>query len=263
MKKIAVLSLIAMLSLVSFAPALARNDENGGKGKEMSELKKETKKEKKEDKNEMEKHLRFAPKSLSLAGKLVSINTAASTTEITITVNKAWPAKPKRMSASSTVVYPEVGKDLVIKVPKKAMLIRAYGAKMKVSEMSVGDDLRITARFNKDGLVEARVIRDMSLHILLNQKGAVESIDAAGLSFVLKQEKRTLTIKTDAKTKFHLRGSTSTSFADLKVGDKVMVKGILNTNLKVVYANAVTIQIPKVMPVPVPVPVPATSTTST
>jgi len=142
-------------------------------------------------------------------------------------------------------------------------LARAYGAKMPVSEMSVGDDLRITAKFNKDGSLEARVIKDNSLHVLKSQKGMVESTDAANLSFVLKQNERVLTVKTDGKTKFQLRGSTSTSFADLKVGDKVTVKGILNTNLKVVRANAVTIQRPKVVPVPAPTPVPVTPTTST
>ena len=277
-KKLIVLSLVAILSLASVVPTFARNDENDekeNKGQSMSEVKKEMKKENKEEnqesknekkeKKELEKALRFAPKTLTLAGKLVSVNTAASTTEITISVDKVWPARPKRLSASSTIVYPEVGKNLTIKVSNKALMVRAYGAKMKVSEMSVGDDLRITAKFNKDGSVEARVIRNNSLHVLLNQKGAVESIDAAGLSFVLKQEKRTLIVKTDAKTKFHLRGSTSTSFADLKVGDKVMVKGIINTNIKVVYASAVTIQRPKLTPAPVPAPtsVPATSTTST
>jgi len=264
MKKLAILSLVAMLSLVSVAPAFARADKKENKGRVVSEMKKEMKKENKEEKTELEKSLRFAPKALTLAGKLVSVNTTASTTEITIMVDKVWPAKPKRMP-TSTVTYPEVGKNLTITVPKKALLVRAYGAKMKVSEMSVGDDLRITAKFNKDGSLEARVIKNNSLHVLLNQKGAIESIDTAGLSFVLKQKKRTLTVKTDGKTKFHLRGSTSTSFADLKAGDKVMVKGILNTNFKVVYAHTVTIQRPKVMPVPVPAPTPApvTSTTST
>ena len=263
MKKIVILSLIAMMSLASLSPALAREDgnKNKGKGKEMSELKKEMKKEKKDN---VKNNLRFAPKALTLVGKLVSINTAASTTEITITVNKVWPARPKRMSASSTIVYPEVGKNLTIKVLRKASMVRAYGAKMKVTEMSVGDELRVTAKFNKDGSLEARVIKDNSLHMLQNQKGAVESVDAAGLSFVLKQPKRTLTVKTDSKTKFHLRGSTSTSFADLKVGEKVMVKGILNSQLKVVYANAVTILRPKVKLPPVPTPTgPVTTTTST
>ena len=262
MKKLAVLSLIAMLSLLSVAPALARAEGKENKGRIISEMKKEINKAKKEEKKELERAWKFVPKALALTGKLVSVNIAASTTEITIMVDKVVPAKPKRL-ATSAVVYPEVGVNLTIKVPKKAMLVRAYGARMKVTDMSVGDDLRVTAKFNKDGSLEARVVKDNSLHVLMNQKGTVESIDAAGLSFVLKQAKRTLTVKTDAKTKFHLRGSTSTAFADLKVGDKVTVKGILNSNLKVVYANAVTIQKPKVMPVPALAPVPATSTTST
>lgn len=275
MKKFIVLSLVAVLSLISFAPAFAREDEDRGGGKERSEIKKELKKESKEEKKELkelEKMLRFAPKAMTLTGRLVSVNTSVSTTEITVLVAKVWPSRPKRLS-TSTVSYPEAGKEVVIKVPGKAKLIRAYGAKMSVADLSVGDQLHITAKFNKDGSVEARVIRDNSLHMLQNQKGVVESIDAAGLSFVLKQEKRILTIKTDVKTKFKMRGVTSTSFADLKVGDKVMVKGIINTNLKVVTAHSVVIQKPKAVPVPGPTPTstppaptstpPATSTTST
>lgn len=277
MKKFIVLSLVAVLSLASLAPALAREDENKGKGREKSEIKKELKKESKEEKKEfkeLEKMLRSAPKAMTLTGKLVSVNTAASTTEITVLVGKVWPSRPKRLS-TSTVSYPEAGKEVVVKVPEKAKLIRAYGAKMTVAELSVGDQLHITAKFNKDGSLEARVIRDNSLHVLQNQKGVVESIDTANLSFVLKQEKRTLTVKTDAKTKFKMSGSTSISFADLKVGDKVMVKGIINTNLKVVTAHSVVIQKPKAVPVPGPTPTstpptqlptstpPATSTTST
>lgn len=274
MKKLIVLSLVAVMSLASFAPALAREDENRGKGREKSEIKKELKKEIKEEKKELKneikelaKALRFAPKALTLTGKLVSVNTAASTTEITVTVKKLWPARPKRLS-TSTVAYPEAGKDVMLKVPAKAMLVRAYGAKMRVTDLSVGDELTITVKFNKDGSLEARVIRDNSLHVLQNQKGVVESIDAAGLSFVLKQEKRTLTVKTDAQTKFKMRGATSTSFADLKVGDKVTVKGIINTNLKMVVAHSVIIQKPKAEPMPSPTSTPpttppATSTTST
>lgn len=271
MKKLITLSLVAALSLASMAPGLAHADENKGKGRGVGEVKKEMKKEIKEEKKELKneikelaKALRFAPKALTLTGKLVSVNTAASTTEITVTVKKLWPARPKRLS-TSTVAYPEAGKDVMLKVPAKAMLVRAYGAKMRVIDLSVGDELTITAKFNKDGSLEARVIKDNSLHVLQNQKGVVESIDAAGLSFVLKQEKRTLTVKTDAKTKFKMRGATSTSFADLQVGDKVTVKGIINTNLKVVQASAVTIQRPKLtpMPAPTPTPVPVTTTTST
>lgn len=260
-----------IMSLASFAPALAV--ENAGKknvGKEIKELKKEIKEERKEVKKEvkeLQNVLRFAPKALTLLGKLVSVNSATSSTEIVVNVSKVLPGRPKKMPTSTAMSYPEKGKDIVLKITDKTSLIRAYGAKMKISEMSVGDELRIVAKFNQDGSLEARVVKDNSLHTLLNKKGIVESIDVAGLSFVLKQDSRMLNVKTDDKTKFFLKGSTSTSFADLKVGDKVTVNGIVNTNIKTVYAKSVTMKRPLVAPTPTPIPTttptPTTTTTPT
>jgi hypothetical protein len=265
-----ILTLVAVMSLVSFAPALANeNKSEKNAGKKAAEIKKELKKEIKEENKEikgklkeLQNALRFVPKAMTLTGKLVSINspTSSTSTEITINVIKALPARPKKF-ATSTVFYPEKGKDLVLKISDKALLVRAYGAKMKISEMTIGDELGIVAKFNKDGSLDARVIRDNSLHILLNKKGVVESIDANGLSFVLKQDNRTLAVKVTDKTKFHMKGSTSTSFADLKIGDKATVTGIINTNIKTVYANSVIIKRPPA--VPAPIPTVSTSTTST
>ena len=280
MKKYLISSLVAVMSLVSLAPALANeNKENKGKSAEARasvEIKKELKLEIKEEKKEMkeerkeikdqlkelEKAIKFAPKALTLLGKLVSVNTATSSTstEITISVTKVLPGRPKRMP-TSTVSYPEVGKNIVLKITNKALLIRAYGAKMKASEMSVGDELRIVAKFGKDGSLEARVIKDNTLHKLLNKKGTVESIDVGSLSFVLKQDKRTLTVKTNANTKFHMKDSTSTSFAALQVGDKVTVNGIVNINTKTVDASSVIIK--KLAPTPTPPAATSTPTTPT
>jgi len=270
MKKLVVLSLVAVMSLMSFAPALARENENGkGKEKQIAveikkELKQEVKEEKKETKNEikdLEKSLRYAPKALTLLGKLVSVNsaTSSSSTEITVNITKVLPGRPKKMPTSS-VVYPEAGKNVVLKITDKSWLIKAYGAKMTVADMAIGDELRIVAKFNKDGSLEARVIKDNSLHMLLSKKGVIESIDTASLSFVFKQGNRTLTVKTDANTKFNMKNGTSTSFADLKVGDKVKVYGTLNSNTKTVVARSVTIE---KRPVVVPPPTVSTSTTST
>ncbi len=271
MKKYLVLSLVAVMSFVSLAPALAhenegKNKSNGNKvaveirkelnkevKEERKELRKEIKEEKKEVKDEikeLEQALRFAPKALTFVGTLVSVNTTStSSTEITINVAKVLPNRPKRMS-SSTISYPESGKNITFKITGKTLLIKSYGGKMTVSEMSVGDELRIVGKFSKDGSLDVRVIKDNSLHSLRSKKGVVESIGTSTLSFVLKQDNRTLIVKTDATTKFSMRGNTSTSFDSLKVGSKVTVSGFVNTNTKTVIAHSVTIN--KLMVVPVP-----------
>ncbi|TSC84733.1 MAG: hypothetical protein G01um101413_117 [Parcubacteria group bacterium Gr01-1014_13] len=261
MKKYLILSLVAVMSLASFAPALAHenrgngdNEGNHGKGKKneirlsveaKKELKLELREERKEIKDrikELTESLRFAPRALNFAGKLVSVNsTSTSSTEITVNVTRVSPNKPKRLS-TSTVSYPEVGTNIKLKITDKTLLIRAFGGKMKVSEMSVGDNLRITAKFNRDGSLDVRVVKDNSLHVLRHKKGVVESINASLKSFVLKQENRNLTVNTNSSTKFHARGNTTTSFADLKVGGKVMVTGIVNTNIGIVNAASVIIK---------------------
>lgn len=237
------------MSLVSLAPALAHENNGKKNGNKLAiemkkELKKEVKEERKEDRDhekEVEKGMRFAPRTLTFVGKLVSVNsTSTSSTEITVNIGKVFPNRPKKMP-TSTLFYPEAGKNITFKITDKTLLIKTYGGKMVASEMSVGDELRIVAKFNKDGSLDVRVIKDNSLHSLSNKKGVIESISTTSLSFMLKQDNRILTVKTNTSTKFQMKGNTSTSFASLNVGDKVTVSGMVNTNTKIVDARAVMI----------------------
>jgi len=260
MKNYLILSLVAVMSLVSLSPALANeNKENkGNKGKNAEvranvEIKKELKLEIKEERKglkdkikELTHALRFAPRAVNLTGKLVSVNNVStSSAEITVNIARVSPNKPKNMP-SSTLTYPQASTTITLKITDKTSLIKAWGGRMKISEMSAEDQLHMVVKFNADGSLDLRVLRDNSLHILRNKKGIVESINASITSFILKQNKRNLTVKTDANTKFQLRGNTSTSFADIKVGDKVTVSGIINTNLNTVNAVLIIIKKPAV-----------------
>ncbi|MBP6859453.1 MAG: hypothetical protein KBC69_02440 [Candidatus Magasanikbacteria bacterium] len=248
MKKYLILSLVAVMSFVSLAPALAREEEN--RGQEMSEVKKELSERVRDEKKELQnklkevaKTLRFAPRSISLVGTLVSVNsTGTSSTEITVNLTKVGPQTPKKWPPTSTVAYPTKGSNIVLKLTDKTALYRGYWGKMKLSEMGVGDQLHIVVKFNTDGTLNVRWVQDQSLHIILNKRGSVESVDTANSTFVLKQEKRTLTVKVSSATKFKMKGSAdAASLATLKVGDTVSVEGIVNLNLKTVSASSVTI----------------------
>jgi RecJ-like exonuclease len=116
--------------------------------------------------------------------------------------------------------------------------------------------LRVVAKYTKAGVLEVKVVKDNSLHIILNRKGVVESIDAVNGAFVLKQEKRTLTVKTTTATKVALKGTGVVAFADIKVGDKVSVEGIINLAAKTVDARTVTIA-KREVPQPTPSTTPA------
>lgn len=248
MKKYLIIALVAVMSFVSLAPVFAKEEEN--RGREIGEVKKELRdnsqelKDKNKDKaKEFERAFKIAPRALTLVGTLASVNlttTTSSTAEITVHITGVFPGTPKHWP-SSTVSYPEKGKDLTLKLNTKTSLLRAYGGKMKLSEMAVGDEVRVVAKFEKNGTLRVSVVKDNSLHIILNRKGTVESIDAANGTFVLKQEKRTLTVKITAATKFTLKGAGTIGFADLKVGDKVKVEGIVNLNTKTVDTREVVV----------------------
>ncbi len=253
MKKYLALPLAVIMSFVSLAPALA-NENRGNSHREVVQIKKELKQEVKDERNEikdqikeLQKTLRFAPKSLTLVGKLVTINsTSTSSTVITVSLDRVMPEEPRALSTStttsSTLSYPVKNSNITLVINGDTDLIRAYGGKMAVSEMSVGDELHIIAKFNSDGSLSVRIVKDNSLHTILNKRGTVQSINAGNLTFVLKQEDRNLTVHTDSDTKFVLRGNTTTqSFASLQVGDRVKVDGIINTNLLTVNASKVVI----------------------
>ncbi len=250
MKKYFVAALVAVMSFVSLAPAMAR--ENEGRKDEVkakieikTELRKEIKEERKDLKErikELSEALRFAPRALNLTGKLVSVsNVGASSTEITVNISRVFPHRPKNMP-SSTVSFPQASTTITLKITDKTLLIKTFGGKMTVGDLTVGDELSLVVKFNQDGSLDVRVVKDNSLHVLREKKGVIDSISTGTLSFVLKQEERTLTVNTNSSTKFRFKDSTSTSFTDLKVGDKVVITGIVNTNTNIVLANSVTIK---------------------
>lgn len=264
MKKYLLVTLVAVMALASVAPALASQDreqENRGLGiseavKAELQLKQENRKEDRrsdeQKKKDLARVLKFAPRAITFVGKLTAVSNvefSSTTTSTTITVNvsKVMPKRPKQMN-DPAVAYPEVNKSLVLNVTNRASLVKGFWGRMKLSDMSVGDELRIVAKFNKDGSLTVLSVKDNSLHMLEGKKGVIQSIDAVLKSFVVKQENRTLTVKTDADTKFVSKvndTNTAITFADLKVGSNVKVEGLVNTNLNtVVKVKSVTVKDP-------------------
>ncbi len=256
------------MALASVAPTLASQDrekENRGLGisdevkAELKARQEDRREDRKEDKERLAKMLKFAPRSISFVATLTvapavsAFSTSTTSTPITVKVTKVTPKRPKQMTDQS-VVYPTVDQSLVLTLTNKTQLVRDWFGRMKLSEMTVGDELRIVAKYNKDGSLIVVSVKDNSLHVLSDRKGVIESINAAAQSFVLKQDKRTLTVNTSAETKFvsKLNPTAATiSFADLKVGQTVAVDGLVNTNLQAV-AKAKVVTVKKdVVPAPV------------
>lgn len=248
MKKILVYTLILGVSFLSLAPTMAKENDNKGKGKE-----KKVEVERDHASTSTPAAVKFVSKTLTLKGTLVSAPSTTMPAQFTLKLDKISPKKPKKWAN----VYPETDKDLVVLVNSSTRMLRAYGAKLALGDMSVGDKIELVGRLNEDGTVTAKLVKDNSIHKQLLKTGVVVSINASDLSFTMKRKDATWTVKTDSATKFSLPRATSTSFADLKVGDKLYVNGVVNSNTKIAQAARVQIlKRPEVQPAPV-----ATSTT--
>jgi hypothetical protein len=80
--------------------------------------------------------------------------------------------------------------------------------------------------------------------------GVIEGLDVTAKAFTLVQNnKKSVTVKVDAKTKILVPpySSTSTTFADLQNGQIAHIRGIINTKTKVITASLVRVSVPRVV----------------
>lgn len=126
-----------------------------------------------------------------------------------------------------------------INVTATTILLHKYGAKAKLSEFSVGDE--VVALGNK-------LIRNMSTQkrrgVFL---GKITSVSNVG--FVLTPEKRPAqTVGVNLLTKYVGRGERPIVLKDIKIDDKVMVKGLwdskLNTITEVTFVRDYSVATP-------------------
>lgn len=134
---------------------------------------------------------------------------------------KQFRGKLKAISDSVLTVTTKEGKDIVVNVVKETMLKRRFGASSTLSEFMVGDELAVVAK-NQD----AKYIRDLSIQ----RRNAVFTgtiTTKADTSFTLQTVSRGLqNVYISSTTTIHEKDKVKT-YADLAVGDKVLVKGEL------------------------------------
>lgn len=258
-KKISYIAMVALLSLSLLAPVLATENPSGvsldsGKSEEAktaAQLKKaeqkkllEAKKAELKKKAEERELQRSLNRPLVIGGILKEIKINASSTELVITVKSFSPKKHKNW----TGLYPEKEKDFTVVVNDKTKFVRRYWGKSSLAELTVGDSLHINGKFNKErAAFTANLIKNDSMHVTLRvQNGKIDSINAADSSFVLKKKDVALTVKVDAKTKLVKEEGVVITFADLKVGDEVHARGVINTQTKVLAASLVRVNSPEV-----------------
>lgn len=107
-----------------------------------------------------------------------------------------------------------------------ATRIEGGGSALTLSDLHAGDIVRVEGTLQAGGKVLAREIERLlppgaAIALL---RGSVGSIDAAKSTFTVSG----LTVGTDASTRF--AGADTTSLGDLKVGDRVLVQGTVESD---------------------------------
>jgi hypothetical protein len=95
-----------------------------------------------------------------------------------------------------------------------------------LSDIQVGNSVRVRGRQNDDGSLEARLILVLSSWRTkaVRIRGQVTAVK--GNAFTLHAKRGDFTILTDDSTQYQVRGSQEISIDNLKVGGRVLVKGI-------------------------------------
>lgn len=214
MKKYLITSLIVAMSVLTMAPAMAQEVTSTSSTPVATTA-----------------PAKFVRRAVSITGTVSSLAGTTAPTSMVINVKNLTPKKAKKWTGA----YPTVGQTLTVQIASTTRVIRELSAKASLSEIQVGDTVRLVVKTNQDGTVTAQVVKDDSIHAAL-RTGKVTSIDIVNASFVLTTGKTSVTVKTDANTKIKVAKVTNPTLSNLTVGNTVTVNGYINTNTKTVYA---------------------------
>lgn len=119
-----------------------------------------------------------------------------------------------------------------INITDKTQLLRKFGGKSKLSEYSVGDEIIVIGKFTDDTkkIIEAKVIRNLSIQKRFGAffgKVTVKNAD----NFVMETAERGTQTVYFGSAKFVGRNEKSMTYSDIKMGDRVRVKGVWDKTL--------------------------------
>jgi hypothetical protein len=250
-KNILVLTLI--LSLLVAMPALASNSSasvgatssvKSNKWQEVKnkiEEKKEDREEKREEKREL---VRYATSSQTIVvrGALLEIKGIKLPTELMVQVSEAKVEKKSIPNTFTVVSVPSVNQKITVKVDEKTNFVRKYWGHNSIEELTVGDKLMMVIKLNDDGTYQGQMVKDESIY--LKQKfiaGTVSTTSVGAGTVSVKVGDKNVVVKVDEETKIIKHGATSTVLSNLSSGDKILVKGVYNTNNDSVFARTIKV----------------------
>ncbi len=131
------------------------------------------------------------------------------------------------INGSSLTVVKD-GKTYIVNTSSQTKFLRHFWGKSETNEFSVGNKVNVWGKWADEGqtTIDARMIRNLSI---MKRHGVFmgEIISATAGSFVLKSLNRgDQTVLYGSTTKFVNRKEQTIAASELKVGDKVRVKGL-------------------------------------
>jgi len=141
------------------------------------------------------------------------------------------------------------GQDYKVQIATDTNVVRQYWGKSAIdlSEFSVGDIIKVYGTLDTADyfLVHAKIVRNVSiqkLHAVFT--GNILNIASSTGSFTIEAKRNgtsSLLVNTDSNTKIY-QGKNLKSFSNLKVGTKVMVRGIWDKTLSKIQALLIRIK---------------------
>ena len=133
-----------------------------------------------------------------------------------------------------------VEKTYTIKVDDKTRYFRRYWGKSSLAELTVGDKLwLVVADYGNDNYY-GLAVKDNSI-FWNNLRSKILDIDYEKQTFVVKRGGRKLVVHVTDRTKLIVPGVKDPSFKDLRNGQFVRVRGVVNGRLKTMDARKVKV----------------------
>lgn len=183
----------------------------------------------------------YEPRAVNLKGTITAISASSLPADVTLTVEQISPKKIKNYAGT----FPSEGTSLVLHLTADTKLVRKYLGQASFSELAVGDKVNVTGKLQADGTVNTSLVKDNSIHVTFNAKrGTVLTIDPTAKLFTLKREdNKEFKVYVTEATKFAKVGVASPTLADLKIGDQVVVRGVIRQAANEVNADSVVIKV--------------------
>lgn len=182
--------------------------------------------------------------AIVLYGDLTAKSSPIVPSDLTVAVKRIQGhGKSKGKGKKAFANFPVAEKTVIVHVSADTNIVRKYMGKADLSELAIGDKLMVVGKLLEDGSVNANLVKDESIHVTFNARnGEVTLIDTAAQTFNIKNDSKEFKIYVTTNTFFAKAGVKKATFADLLVGDKVTVRGVIRQAANEITADSVVIR---------------------